>query len=90
MRNNARRHWLKRTYGLTIDEYDQMVAQQGDVCAICREPPPARQRLAVDHDHTSGAVRGLLCRQCNMALGLLEKTGWIQAAQQYLKEHSDG
>ena len=78
---NARRNkqwWLKK-YGLTEDDYEAMVERQHGVCAICLQPEryiDARtglaRRLAVDHDHKTFKVRGLLCGPCNRALGQYE------------------
>lgn len=51
------------TYGLKKGEYDKLLEAQGGVCAICKEP--RNYRLAVDHDHKTGLVRGLLCKMCN-------------------------
>lgn len=64
------RHRVKR-YGLTVERYDEMVAAQGGNCLICEKPPRDGAQLAVDHDHTTGTVRGLLCRPCNLAIGTL-------------------
>jgi len=64
-----RKSHLKRKYGLTVEEYDAMLAAQGGVCAICRRPPRDGSALHVDHDHATGEVRGLLCFTCNNALG---------------------
>jgi post-segregation antitoxin (ccd killing protein) len=64
-----RRSYLKRRFGLTIADYDEMLARQGGGCAICRTSPPERGSLHVDHDHSTGDVRGLLCVACNNALG---------------------
>ena len=55
---------IEKTYGLTSSEYEALFAAQGGRCAICRARPKSK-RLAVDHDHKSGAVRGLLCSRCN-------------------------
>lgn len=55
---------IAKTYGLSPAEYDRLLALQGGRCAICRGRPKSK-RLAVDHDHGSGAVRGLLCSRCN-------------------------
>lgn len=52
------------TYGLEAGEYDLLLANQDGVCAICQRKPGAK-RLAVDHNHDTGEVRGLLCRACN-------------------------
>lgn len=55
---------VAKTYGLTADDYDVLLAAQGGRCAICRARPKSK-RLAVDHDHKTGEVRGLLCSRCN-------------------------
>jgi Recombination endonuclease VII len=60
---------LKRKFGLTPAEYEAKLAAQGGGCALCgREPTPDRQ-LDIDHDHRTGAVRGLVCNRCNQGLG---------------------
>jgi hypothetical protein len=69
--NRAKRHGssrnyrLKRRYGITVEHFDAMFAEQQGLCAICREAPAEH----VDHDHATGRVRGLLCFNCNGALG---------------------
>lgn len=55
---------VEKTYGITGDEYEALLRRQGGKCAICRARPRSK-RLAVDHNHTTGAVRGLLCSRCN-------------------------
>lgn len=57
--------YLRRTYGITEAEYQELLAYQGGVCAICERPPAAGKNLNVDHDHKTGLVRGLLCMPCN-------------------------
>ncbi|MBE7186743.1 endonuclease VII domain-containing protein, partial [Jatrophihabitans endophyticus] len=61
----SRNYHLRRRYGITAKHADQMLAEQNGVCAICLEAPAAH----VDHDHETGRVRGLLCFNCNGALG---------------------
>jgi len=63
---SARQHgaMIAKTYGLDASQYDTLLAAQGGRCAICRARPKSK-RLAVDHDHGTGAVRGLLCSRCN-------------------------
>lgn len=60
---------LKGAYGITLDDYEALLTAQGGVCAICRQP--SVKNLHVDHDHATDAIRGLLCANCNTALGLL-------------------
>src|SRR5438094_9480440 len=56
---------LKRKFGISLEQYEEMLAKQGGVCAICGAPPPEGTSLHVDHDHETGEVRGLLCFPCN-------------------------
>lgn len=63
----AHEKMIAATYGLTADAYQMLLDYQGGLCAICRRPSKVR-RLAVDHDHATGLVRGLLCRTCNYDL----------------------
>ena len=73
-RDKARRSWLLRTYGITLEEYNKQLELQDGKCAICNCLPETsfRGTLGVDHDHITGQVRGLLCRNCNQAIGLLQ------------------
>ena len=66
----ARRHKLKRLFGITVDQYNEMLAEQDGVCAICRRASPDGRRLHVDHCHKTKTVRGLLCHDCNRGLGM--------------------
>jgi len=61
----ARAARLRTIFNITPDEYDLILEYQGGVCAICKRPPKPGKRLAVDHDHQTGYVRGLLCYPCN-------------------------
>jgi hypothetical protein len=77
--------YLKRKYGITIEQYDEMLKAQGGVCAICRKARPEGRTLHVDHDHETGEVRGLLCFRCNNALGDFEEEYELfQKAADYL------
>lgn len=61
---------LKKSYGITLEEYDKMFQEQGFVCKICNRPKPeGAQNFHVDHCHTTGAIRGILCPSCNHLLG---------------------
>ncbi|GAC1471517.1 MAG: hypothetical protein PVSMB7_23360 [Chloroflexota bacterium] len=66
-----RKRSLWYNYKITPERYEQLFRRQGRVCAVCRQPPTMRRALAVDHEHTTGRVRELLCTKCNVALGLL-------------------
>lgn len=71
MRNpdGPRNNNLKRNFGITAAEYDRMYAAQGGVCKICG-CHQRYQRLAVDHNHKTSAIRGLLCVMCNRGIGM--------------------
>lgn len=58
-------------YGLTVTELRYLIEQANGLCAICSEPA----KLAVDHDHATGNVRGMLCHRCNLRLGWVEQVG---------------
>ena len=76
---------LLRKYGITKDEYEHLLVQQKGRCAICNEEPKGRP-LAVDHNHATDAVRGLLCGKCNRALGeLRDNISLFKRAICYLK-----
>ena len=86
-RERARDSYLKRTHGITSAEYDALLTNQDGRCAICRRLPAPGKHLAVDHCHTSGIVRGLLCggMACNHRLGLVrDDANWCRAAADYL------
>lgn len=74
--------WRRTKYGLTAEEHAAMVAQQRGVCAICRQSKDSG--LVVDHDHATGAVRGLLCYACNRSLFLVERADLLSSALTYL------
>lgn len=76
---------LKKEFGITIEIYDAMYAQQGGVCAICGKT--GAKRLSVDHNHVTNEIRGLLCFRCNMGIGYLKDDPEILArAIAYLKQ----
>lgn len=88
---------LRRTYGISYDDYFAIYSAQGEACAICgrselrREQSGKRKQilpLFVDHDHTTGKVRGLLCSKCNSGLGMFEDNiDSLITAISYLKEY---
>lgn len=84
---------LKRSFGIDLAKYSEMVAAQDNRCAICGEPETQMRggklkALAVDHNHTTGAVRELLCCDCNQALGKFKDSEAIlTSAIAYLRKH---
>jgi hypothetical protein len=87
MNDACRRSALKKKYGLTVEEFDRMLAEQGNGCAICgRSDADSRGgRLHVDHCHATGRVRGLLCSACNTAIGKLnDDPELLGRAREYL------
>ena len=83
-----RRSHLKRTlekHGLSLSDFDRMLKLQNGVCAICSRPPIGKTRLSIDHEHSSGKVRGLLCDPCNRALGYFQDNPeWCVLGADYL------
>lgn len=81
---------LKRTYGITLDDWNEMFNNQGGCCAICGKHQSTSKRFHVDHNHTTGQVRGLLCSQCNTALGLLyEDEQIIKRTLKYIRSFKE-
>src|SRR5688572_7331654 len=79
---------LRRLYGITPEAYDEKFAAQDGVCAICKSECATGRRLAVDHDHETNAVRGLLCSRCNNGIGHFDdQLPLLEAAIEYLKSY---
>jgi translation initiation factor 2 beta subunit (eIF-2beta)/eIF-5 len=76
--NNHSDKRLLRLYNITVSDYEKLKKDQNNKCKICNKPERATQsnrikRLAIDHCHTTGKVRGLLCHSCNVRLSFIEK-----------------
>jgi len=98
-RLKQRRSYIKRTYGATLEHLEELLAFQGDACAICRTPwqecdkshgrhndGTFLQQLEVDHNHETGRLRGLLCEDCNIAIGkLYDDVDSCRRAADYLR-----
>lgn len=81
-----REYWVRSTYGIEPEAFDRMLAEQGGLCAICATAPTGQWNI--DHDHSTGAVRGLLCSPCNIGIGQLhDDPVLVRAALAYLEAH---
>ena len=85
----ARDSYLKRVYGISLEEFDQMLIAQGGYCAICDKlmgpPGTGKDSACLDHDHATGATRFILCRECNIGLGnFADSIKSLQGAVSYL------
>lgn len=84
-----RKYYLKTTYGITPEEYEELLEKQNHACALCNNERsgPMRIRLAIDHCHETGRIRGLLCQRCNWAIGQLgDNEEALKNALDYIKE----
>lgn len=88
-----RKYNLKRSFGLNPEQYNEMLRDQKGVCAICKNPETTVrqnkvQSLSIDHDHLTGKIRGLLCNNCNRALGKFgDNINILKNAVRYLERH---
>jgi hypothetical protein len=81
---------LKRIFGISYDEYLNMLAAQNNCCAICGTDTPGARAFAVDHCHDTGKIRGLLCSKCNTGIGnLKDDIDLLKRAIQYLENSKD-
>lgn len=95
-RGKCREYQLAKCYDITPEIYEEATRKQCGVCAICGRPESTKQRghalpLAVDHDHDTGQLRGLLCRACNSLLGMAcDNAARLEAAAAYLRQGGTG
>ena len=94
MRRKEREAYLRKRYGMTVEDYNQLLLAQSGRCAICgtMTPPLLKETVSsglsfsIDHDHRTGAVRGLLCGACNLGLGNFgDEPARLRAAAVYLE-----
>jgi len=87
-KEQRKNEWLKRKYGLTLEIFNLMLIEQDGRCAICGTTNPGGKSgddFSVDHSHTTGQVRGLLCQTCNQTLGLMQESSKnLRLAAEYL------
>ena len=92
----SRKHSLRKNYGITPEDYDHMLSEQNGKCAICDSDKPwgfvvkpkrSNEFFCVDHCHTTGKVRGLLCQPCNKGLGSFSDDTYVMSrAIKYLED----
>jgi hypothetical protein len=93
-REKQRNHELQKKYGISVEQYEQMLASQNGVCLICGKGETHTRNgkvtlLCVDHCHKTGKVRGLLCKRCNVMLGQSgDDIETLTSAIEYLKRYS--
>jgi hypothetical protein len=84
---NHARH-IKLRYGITSADYERMLQEQHGLCKLCGQDSgykSKKKRLFVDHCHTTGKVRGLLCNRCNIGLAMIDQSDWLRKATEYLE-----
>jgi len=85
----AEKH-LKENWGLTLNDYDEMLAAQGGGCSICGTSDFGSKRGHIDHDHKTGNIRGILCTNCNNGLGRFkDNIEYLEEAIRYLKVNNN-
>ena len=90
--DRARDRHYRRNYGITLADFNRMVLAQGNKCACCGTDKPGGRHNVwnVDHDHVTGAVRELLCKDCNIVLGLVEDSPeHLQRLIAYVAKHTN-
>lgn len=90
--DRARDNHLRRNYGISLADFNRMVLAQGNKCACCRTDKPGgkHNQWMVDHDHVTGVVRELLCKDCNIVLGLVEDSPeHLQRLIAYVAKHTN-
>lgn len=96
-KNNPERYkdyYLRSTYGISLEVYQKLLVEQGGVCAICGTLSGSKangcKSLSVDHCHTTGVIRGLLCARCNRSIGeLSDSPVLLRRAAEYLEKAQD-
>jgi hypothetical protein len=83
--DRVRNQHLKREFGITLDQYNELSRIQNNLCAICQRS--FNKKLHVDHDHRTNQIRGLLCGNCNRGLGLFEDNSqFLKSATNYIEQ----
>ena len=87
--DKVKSYWLKHSYGITLEDYNAMLNQQGNKCACCETAEPTGYNWHVDHCHKTGKVRALLCSKCNQGIGLFDESVLkLEQAIKYIRKHN--
>lgn len=87
IRKRQRQYRLKRQYSLSAEQFTDMFQRQGNACALCKSSTTAHH-WAVDHNHKTGAVRAILCHNCNVGIGhLQDNPELLRSAANYIERH---
>ena len=85
-KENVKDTYLQTNYGITLEDYNFLLEDQNKKCKICNSDCSTGKSLAVDHNHETGKVRGLLCKNCNIGLGMFfDNIDFLESAVLYLK-----
>lgn len=85
-KDTVKNTYLQTNYGITLEDYNFLLEKQNEKCKICNNECPTGKSLAVDHNHETGKVRGLLCKNCNIGLGMFfDNLDFLESAVLYLK-----
>ena len=86
---NIRKAHLLKAYGLSLEDYDNMLEEQDNSCSICKTKDTGkRKHFCIDHNHETGKVRALLCGNCNLIVGMIERgPEIIESAKIYVHNH---
>ena len=88
-KKHRRRMHYKQKYGISIEQYNAILEQQGNACWICRKQNTSVKRpFALDHNHATGKIRGILCYGCNRAISLLDNPKLYGKAHEYLSKNA--
>lgn len=87
-KDNVKDTYLWTNYGITLEDYNFLLEKQNEKCKICNNECPTGKSLAVDHNHETRKVRGLLCKNCNIGLGMFfDNIDFLESAVVYLKSN---
>lgn len=87
-KDNVKDTYLRTNYRITLEDYNFLLEKQNEKCKICNNECPTGKSLAVDHNHETRKVRGLLCKNCNIGLGMFfDNIDFLESAVVYLKSN---